>query len=117
MLPPGVSIQRCPTSEACCVQAAEQALSEEPAAGEQGSTTCMIQLPDGTRRTRRVLPHTPLQTLFTFVDSCGAGGLPLGSYQLVTRFPRRVFDGNTRSTIVEAGVQPGQEVFMVQART
>ena len=98
------------------MQAAEQSLPEEPAAGERGSTSCMIQLPDGTRCTRRVLPHTPLHTLFTFVDSCGAGGLPLGSFQLITRFPRRVFDGSTRSTVAEAGVQPGQEVFMVQAK-
>ena len=84
--------------------------------GAPGLTSCMFQLPDGTRRTRRALPQTSLGALFTFVDSCGAGGLPLGSYQLVTRFPRRVFDSTFSGTLAEAGVQPGQEVFMVQAR-
>ena len=100
----------------CTVQAAQQSLPEEPAAGQRGITSCMFQLPDGTRQARRVLPQTPLSTLFTFVDSCGAGGLPLGSYQLVTRFPKRVFDSDFSGTVAEAGVQPGQEMFMVQAK-
>ena len=61
-------------------------------------------------------PRPPSAPCSPFLDSCGAGGLPLGSYQLVTRFPKRVFDRDFSGTVAEAGVQPGQEMFMVQAK-
>lgn len=63
-----------------------------------------------------MLPGTPLRELFTAVDSWGAGGLALGSYQLVTRFPRRVLDSGFEGTVADAQIAPGQELFMVQAK-
>ena len=98
------------------MQAAEQALPPEPAGDEPQVTTCMLQLPDGSRRVRKVRPGTPLRELFTFVDACGAGGLPLGHFQLVTRFPRRVLDSSFEGSIADAQISPGQEAFMVQAK-
>ena len=72
-------------------------------------------MPDGTRASRRFLQTHGAQVLFDFADSKGAGGLPFGSYQLVTQFPRRVIkaeDTHNRS-LAELGFAV-QEVLLLE---
>lgn len=73
-------------------RALEGQLPPEPAAGSdpQQVVTCAFTLPDGSRVVRRFGAGERVQVLFDFVDSRGAGGWERGSYQLVTRMPRRV---------------------------
>lgn len=91
---------------------------EPPAGAPQPHATCLFRMPDGGRASRRFTLQQPLQALFDFVDSVGAGGLEPGSYQLVTRFPRRVVgceDAEAGRLLADAGVAAGaQEAFFVE---
>lgn len=77
-------------------------------------TLCLIRMPDGSRCQRRFKLEDPVSLLFDFVDSKGAGGVDSGQYRLVTQFPRRVFESRSSSTLGEAGLAQGQEVFLVE---
>lgn len=62
----------------------------EPSGNAEPVVTCLFRMPDGTRASRKFLQSQGAHVLFDFADSKGAGGLPIGAYQLVTQFPRRV---------------------------
>ena len=72
-------------------------------------------MPDGTRASRRFLQTQGAQVLFDFADSKGAGGLPFGSYQLVTQFPRRVIkaEDTLDKSLAEMGFV-AQEVLLLE---
>jgi hypothetical protein len=95
-------------------RAKEASLPQEPAAdcGEP-LLACLFRLPDGGRASRRFLLAQPLQLLFDYVDSLGAGGMAFGGYQLVTQYPRRVLVPGSGS-LQEAGWSGGQEVLLLE---
>ncbi|GLI69109.1 hypothetical protein VaNZ11_013656 [Volvox africanus] len=80
--------------------------------------TCAFSLPDGSRISRRFTIGTAVQALFDFVDSRGAGGWERGSYQLVTRMPRRVVGAEAAAegwTLRDLGLAGGSEAFLLEA--
>ncbi|GIL99666.1 hypothetical protein Vretimale_4821 [Volvox reticuliferus] len=80
--------------------------------------TCAFSLPDGSRISRRFTVDTAVQVLFDFVDSRGAGGWERGSYQLVTRMPRRVVGAEAKAegrTLRDLGLGGGSEAFLLEA--
>lgn len=91
-------------------------LPAEPAAeGGEATVVCLFRLPDGSRASRRFLLSQPLQLLFDYVDSQGAGGMEFGAYQLVTQYPRRVFvPSSGQSTLSDVGLAAGQEVLLLE---
>jgi ubiquitin fusion degradation protein 1 len=97
-------------------RAKEGGLPPEAEAGcGEPLVACLFRLPDGGRASRRVLLGQPLQLLFDYVDSIGAGGLAFGGYQLVAQYPRRVFGpGSGASSLLELGFSSGQEVLLLE---
>jgi ubiquitin fusion degradation protein 1 len=92
------------------------ALPPEPSADAAGALlTAALQLPDGTRATRRFALDAPVAALFDFVESVGAGGLPPGGYRIVTRYPRRVLEGGDKGTLRDARLAAGQEAFVLES--
>jgi hypothetical protein len=77
----------------------------------------LFQLPDGSRVKRRFRAGAAVEEIFEFVESVGAGGFRPGRYRIVTRFPRRVLqgDGVGKATLSECGIGAGQEVFMLES--
>ncbi|EFJ51924.1 hypothetical protein VOLCADRAFT_86921, partial [Volvox carteri f. nagariensis] len=112
------------TAAAAARERLAAALPPEPEAPSSSSsgpaiavTTCAFSLPDGTRITRRFAAGTQVQTLFDFVDSRGAGGWHRGSYQLVTRMPRRVIGPEAAGaglTLRDLGLG-NSEAFLLEA--
>lgn len=106
-------------------RALESQLPPEPAAGSDPRqvVTCAFTLPDGSRVVRRFGAGERVQVLFDFVDSRGAGGWERGSYQLVTRMPRRVVvpegagEGRGSGRVLgDVGLQGGgSEAFLLEA--
>lgn len=87
-------------------------------ASELQIVTCAFALPDGMRISRRFTVDTAVQVLFDFVDSRGAGGWERGTYQLVTRMPRRVVGSEAAAggrTLQEVGLTGGSEAFLLEA--
>jgi hypothetical protein len=75
----------------------------------------MFQMPDGARHVRRFRLSAPVAEMFDFVESVGAGGMGKGAYRLVTRFPRRVLERGAGSSVAEALLSPGREVFVLES--
>jgi hypothetical protein len=90
-------------------------LPDEPPA-DQKENVCTVQIRgDGaTGRRRFDIKATTMKNLFAFASvSCNLNDVEGKSFRLVTRFPRRVFDAND-TTLEEAGIGQGQEMFMVE---
>lgn len=85
-------------------------LSEPPADQKEGICTIQIR-GDGFPPARRRFDvgKARMDDLFAFASSLVGSS----SFQLVTRFPRTVYTPS-RATLKEAGIQPGQEAFMVE---
>jgi hypothetical protein len=100
----------------------------EPAAGEAGSFTIVVRLPDGSRKGRRFRQTDQLQAVFDFVDvQCtgtdaaaaagsdgGCGGVKAGGYRLVTQFPRKVYVEGSVQSLAEAGISGDTALFIEQ---
>jgi hypothetical protein len=110
----------------------------EPAAGEAGSFTIVVRLPDGSRKGRRLRQTDPLQAVFDFVDvHCtgtdataaaaaagsssgsagsegGCGGVKAGGYRLVTQFPRKVYVEGSAQSLADAGITSDSALFIEQ---
>eukprot|EP00898_Chlorokybus_atmophyticus_P001336 jgi/Chlat1/2202/Chrsp17S02760 len=85
----------------------------EPDASALGAVRLLVRMPDGSRLERRFLRDEPLQLLFDFIDV--AGSVKPGTYQLVTRFPRKVFaDGATAQSFQDAGLSGKQEALFLE---
>jgi hypothetical protein len=107
----------------------------EPAAGEAGSFTIVVRLPDGSRKGRRFRASDQLQAVFDFVDvQCtgpdaaaaaggsgggagsdgGCGGVKPGGYRLVTQFPRKVYVEGSSESLADAGITSDSALFIEQ---
>nr|GEX25955.1 hypothetical protein [Tanacetum cinerariifolium] len=80
------------------------ALGPEPEKGPD-VTQVLVRLPNGERKGRRFHCNDTLQSIYDFVDSSGL--LEVGSYTLVTFFPRVLYgQDELSSTLLELGLYP-----------
>lgn len=97
-------------------------LPEPPQEQTEGICTVQIRSSGGTGRRRFNVHEAKLSDVFDFAASIAK--TKVGTFQLVSRFPRRVFtsDNNSDSTtssaasttMAVAGIQMGQELLMVE---
>jgi hypothetical protein len=83
---------------------------------DQREGVCVVQVrhSGGHGKRRFDTQKNRVQDLFAFGSSL-MGERDVQSFRLVTRFPRRVFSNNDANAILaEAGIQQGQELFMVE---
>eukprot|EP00775_Hariotina_reticulata_P005536 gene5536-5772_t len=86
-------------------------LPQEPAAGSSGIATIRVRLPDGLNKQRRFEPSSTVQVLYDWVDSLE--GFDCLNYSLVSAFPKKVFDEDSKSiTLDEAGLVPQGALFV-----
>jgi len=87
-------------------------LPEPPADQKEGVCLVQIQHTGGHGKRRLLTTEAKIQDLFAFASSL----VGRSDFRLVTRFPRRVFtlSENQSSTLAEAGIQQGQERFMME---
>ena len=93
------------------------ALRDEPPISQVVNVcTVQIRAPNGVKGQRRFDVHeATINDLMAFAETLRIGNEP---FQLVTRFPRRVFKKTEGTTCLEsAGIQSGQEVFLVERLT
>ena len=91
-------------------------LPDEPPA-DQKDNVCSVQIrgDNATGRRRFDIKATAMKNLFAFASvSCNLNDVEGKSFRLVTRFPRRVFEDANDTTLEEAGIGQGQEMFMVE---
>lgn len=85
-------------------------LGPEPEKGPD-VTQVLVRLPSGERKGRRFHSTTTIQSLYDFVDSSGC--LDIGSYTLVTNFPRVYYGEDKLSlTLKEVGLHPQASLFV-----
>jgi hypothetical protein len=94
-------------------------LPEPPQGQTEGICTVQIRSSGGTGRRRFHVHQAKLQDVFDFAASIAK--TKVGTFQLVSRFPRRVFtidnsdtSSSAVSTLAMAGIQTGQELLMVE---
>lgn len=85
---------------------------EPPLDQADNVTTVQLRGPGGTKGQRRFdISLSTMGDLFAFARTV----VPFSNFQLVTRFPRRVFSNQeTSKTLKDAGIATGQELFMVE---
>jgi len=66
-------------------------LSTEPREGEPNTCDLAIRLPDGSRLKRRFYLSDTLRDIYDYVDICEPAGLEIGSYDLVSNYPRKAY--------------------------
>jgi hypothetical protein len=95
------------------VAAANEALPDEPAAGDDGVVDIAVKLPDGRRVRRRFAKSHPLQSVFNFLVS--AEHLAPGTYRLMSQFPRRAFEDHAEGapSLEQVGLTQKQEALFV----
>ncbi|GJR27098.1 plant UBX domain-containing protein 10-like protein [Tanacetum coccineum] len=86
------------------------ALGPEPEKGPD-VTQVLVRLPNGERKGRRFHCNDTLQSIYDFIDSSGL--LEVGSYTLVTFFPRVLYgQDELSSTLEELGLYPQASLFV-----
>jgi hypothetical protein len=87
-------------------------LPEPPMDVKEGIVTVQIRSGSGVRGQRRFdIATATIQNVFDFAASLGISG----EFQLVTRFPRREFRKmDAHTTLREAGIVAGQQLFLVE---
>ncbi|KAI3522472.1 hypothetical protein L1887_00265 [Cichorium endivia] len=87
-------------------------LGTEPEKGPD-VTQVLVRLPNGERKGRRFHCNTRIQSLYDFIDS--SSSLEMGSYTLVTNFPRVLYGPDKLSfTLKEVGLHPQASLFVEQ---
>ncbi|KAK1436116.1 hypothetical protein QVD17_01891 [Tagetes erecta] len=85
-------------------------LGPEPEKGPE-VTQVLVRLPNGERRGRRFHSSATIQSLYDFVDSSGT--LEMGSYTLVTNFPRMLYGPDKlSSSLKQVGLHPQASLFV-----
>uniref|UniRef100_A0A7S4AIS9 UBX domain-containing protein n=1 Tax=Pseudo-nitzschia australis TaxID=44445 RepID=A0A7S4AIS9_9STRA len=89
-------------------------LAEPPAEQKEGVCTVQIRCSGGHGKRRFAIETARVKDLFAFAASVVNRNEQ--NFRLVTRFPRREFNqsGATELTLVQAGIQQGQEMFMME---
>lgn len=85
-------------------------LGPEPEKGPD-VTQVLVRLPNGERKGRRFHCNATIQSLYDFVDS--SASLEIGSYTLVTNFPRVLYGPDKLSlTLEQVGLHPQASLFV-----
>ncbi len=110
---PSISRTMTESEKPVALQPVDNLLPEPPL--DQMEGVCTVQLRgDGASGRRRFDVNTAtLKDLFDYAATLSNDG---SAFQLVTRFPRRVFSASESSsqTLADAGIAPGQEMFMLE---
>jgi hypothetical protein len=90
-------------------------LEEPPTSQKENVCTVQIRAKGELRRRRFDITRATLGDLFAFASTVAGG---VDTFQLVTRFPRRILrltdNSSATMTLHESGLQAGQELFMVE---
>ena len=87
---------------------------EPPVEQTENIVTVQIQFSGGSGKRRFDVTKATVGDLLQLASSL-MSSRELATFQLVTRFPRRVFNGDLFSTTLQAaGIRPGQELFIVE---
>ena len=91
---------------------------EPPIDQKEGVVTVQIRSPTVKGQRRLEIQTCTVRDLFALATSLGVVSDmdDANSFQLVTRFPRRVFrlDEHAGQTLEQAGISAGQELFLVE---
>lgn len=89
-------------------------LPEPPVEKSENIVTVQIQFSGGNGKRRFDIHKATVRDLFQYASSL-MSSREISTFRLVTRFPRRVFNGDSfASTLQEEGIRPGQELFIVE---
>lgn len=99
------------TAVAASIVETADLIPEPPTDQSEGVCTVQIRADKGAGRRRFDVNVATVGDLFAFASSLTGQE----SFQLVTRFPRRVVTLIEGAVLSEAGIQAGQELFMVEA--
>ncbi len=102
----------------------EASLPKEPPLGDADAVQIVVRMPSGSRLQRRFRSGDLLSAVFDFVDLTASKNetdsadsvLQPGSYNLVSQFPRRVFEDGGVDTLAEVDLAHKQEAFFVEIR-
>jgi len=97
------------------LEAKKRRLPVEPAADDADALALVIRLPSGTRLKRRFSRADAMGSVFDFVDVEGDSELTAGKYQLVTNFPRKVFELGVVASLSELFSSKQEALFVEQA--
>jgi len=86
----------------------KQRVPPEPSPSEDGVTSLVVRLTDGSRLQRRFRVTDKIQAVLDFVDSSSN---EVDSYDLLSNFPRKVFS-DPHMTLKEAGLVPQAALFV-----
>jgi len=106
----------------CTLTAKEASLPKEPPLGDADAVQIVVRMPGGGRLQRRFRSGDLLSAVFDFVDitaskeESGASEVHPGSYNLVSQFPRRVFQDGGVDTLAEVDLAHKQEAFFIEMR-
>ncbi|CAK0803710.1 unnamed protein product, partial [Prorocentrum cordatum] len=100
-------------SAAAAAPAPARPLPPEPAASEPGRLEVLVRLPDGRRLRRGFRQQDLIGALYDFIECESGGALAVGSYQLVSTMPRRVF--SDRGVTLAAAGLAGSCALLVEA--
>ena len=99
------------------LEAKKRRLPVEPAADDADALALVIRLPSGTRLKRRFSRADAMGSVFDFVDVEGDSELTAGKYQLVTNFPRKVFELGVVASLSELFSSKQEALFVEQGAT
>jgi hypothetical protein len=105
------------TEPPAVLPAMPELLPEPPADQSEGVCTVQIRANSAHGRRRFDIRMAALKDLFAFADTLVVtnNNGETTDFQLVTRFPRRVFHRRDESSLlVDSGIQSGQELFLVE---
>lgn len=86
-------------------------LPVEPAVGTSGAAQIRVRMPDGSNHVRSFLADNCVQQLYDWVDSLD--NTTFWDYQLVSNFPRQVFDkGTVKQSLQAANLVPQAALFV-----
>jgi len=91
-------------------QQLKSSLPMEPAQNEQGVTSLVFRLTDGSRLQRRFKSNERLQSVYDYLEAQENVELP-SHFVLVTNFPRKSF-ADKNVTLLEAGLVPQSALFI-----
>ncbi|XP_058113106.1 plant UBX domain-containing protein 10-like [Magnolia sinica] len=74
-------------------------------------TQIQIRFPNGERKEQSFLCTDKIQSIYRYIDSLGLPGV--GSYRLISNFPRKVFGfEQMNTTLKDAGLHPSASLFL-----
>lgn len=99
-----------PEPNATMTAMAVDLLPEPPVDQSDGVCTIQIQHSGGRGKRRFLIGEARIADIFAYAVSL----VGRDDFRLVTRYPRRVFTRDEKQSVADAGIQQGQELFMME---